>query len=190
MDSTPYSQFTTSRDFLYSYLHLTPSAGKEYILFLHGFPSYSYDWRHQIKHFSSKGYGIIAPDLLGYGASSKPLDVQAYKGKAMAGDIAEILKHENIDKVIGVAHDWGSFLLSRLVNFYPSLLSKLVFVDIGYSAPGFGLTRETVNFINSQVQSALGYSCFGYFLFFAEEDAATLSNKHVCYQSEECDYAY
>jgi glutamate synthase domain-containing protein 1 len=32
--------------------------------------------------------------------------MQAYKGKAMADDIAEILKHEKIESVIGIGHDW------------------------------------------------------------------------------------
>jgi soluble epoxide hydrolase/lipid-phosphate phosphatase len=104
---TNYSQFTTTRKLLYSYLHLAPtSPNAEYILFLHGFPSSSYDWRHQIKFFSAKGYGIIAPDLLGYGDTDKSLDFQLYSGKGMAQDVKDILVHENIAKVIGVGHDW------------------------------------------------------------------------------------
>lgn len=49
---------------------------------------------------------MIAPDLLGYGGTSKPLKIEAYKGKGMAGDIAEILKAEKIPCVVGVGHDW------------------------------------------------------------------------------------
>jgi soluble epoxide hydrolase/lipid-phosphate phosphatase len=75
--------------------------------------------------------------------------------------------------------DRGSFLLSRLANFYPSLFTKLVFLDIGYSAPGHGLTRTTVSYINHSVQSALGYSVFGYFLFFEEENVAKLLDENV-----------
>jgi len=110
MDNT-YSEHTTTRGFLYSYLHLKPTNQDEsnYILFLHGFPSSSYDWRYQIQHFSRKGYGIIAPDLLGYGRTSKPLDVEAYKAKLMVEDIVEILKHEGVETVIGVGHDWFVF---------------------------------------------------------------------------------
>jgi soluble epoxide hydrolase / lipid-phosphate phosphatase len=73
----------------------------------------------------------------------------------------------------------GSFLLSKLANYFPSLLSKLIFLDTGYSAPGFGLTREVLNRVNSAVQDAHGFSIFGYFLFFGEEDAASLMDRHV-----------
>jgi soluble epoxide hydrolase/lipid-phosphate phosphatase len=106
MNSFPYFQFTTSRDFVYNYVHIPPADAGKYILFLHGFPSSSYDWHHQIEHFSKKGYGVLVPDLLGFGGSSKPLELQAYKGKAMAQDVIEILKHEKIELVKGVAHDW------------------------------------------------------------------------------------
>ncbi|GKT65077.1 hypothetical protein ColTof4_07466 [Colletotrichum tofieldiae] len=37
---------------------------KPYLLFLHGFPESSYEWRYQIEYFKQQGYGIIAPDLL------------------------------------------------------------------------------------------------------------------------------
>jgi len=105
---TSYNEHTTTRGLLYSYLHLKPSNQENqiYILFLHGFPSSSYDWRYQIQYFSQKGYGIIAPDLLGYGKTSKPLDIQAYRVKPMIEDIVEILRYEGIESVIGIGHDW------------------------------------------------------------------------------------
>ncbi|KAE9363041.1 alpha/beta-hydrolase [Stipitochalara longipes BDJ] len=179
MDLYSYSHFSTSRGLTYSYIHLLPvEVDRGYILFLHGFPSSSYDWRYQIAYFKKRGYGIIVPDLLGYGGTSKPLETSLYNGKGMSEDIKELLSYLEVDKVIGVAHDWGSFLLSRLVNYYPSLFSKLVFVDVGYNAPGHGLTEATVMYINSAVQSAMGYSVFGYFLFFNEADAAAILDAH------------
>ena len=33
---------------------------KPYILFVHGFPSSAYHWRHQVEYFSKEGYGILA----------------------------------------------------------------------------------------------------------------------------------
>jgi soluble epoxide hydrolase / lipid-phosphate phosphatase len=101
----------TSRGYIYSYIYNKPvEDGATYLLFLHGFPSSSYDWRHQIQCFSQKGYGIIAPDLLGYGETAKPLEVEAYKGKDMVKDIIEILDHEEIQLVVGIGHDWYSSL--------------------------------------------------------------------------------
>ncbi len=103
----PYSTFATSRSFTYSYVHIKPhDISKPYILFLHGFPGSSYDWRHQILYLQGQGYGIIVPDLLGYGGTSKPLDVSAYSGKGMAEDFHEVLKHEDVTQIVGIAHDW------------------------------------------------------------------------------------
>ncbi|KUJ06284.1 alpha/beta-hydrolase [Mollisia scopiformis] len=180
MEAFPYTKYTSSRDLTYSYIHIKPSQGnRTYILFLHGFPSSSRDWRHQIDYFQQRGYGIIVPDLLGYGGTSKPLDTTKYNMKGMASDVHEILEHENIEQVVGIGHDWGSFLLSRLMNYCPILFSKLVFLDVGYSAPGTGLTEQTVKYVNSMVQEHMGYSVFGYFLFFKEDHAAQLMNAHV-----------
>ena len=89
----------------YSYIHITPSDEKPYILFLHGWPSSSYDWRHQISYFTKEGYGIIAPDLLGYGGTDKPKDLEAYRLKKMCREVVGILDVHDIKQVLGVAHD-------------------------------------------------------------------------------------
>jgi soluble epoxide hydrolase/lipid-phosphate phosphatase len=82
-------------------------------LFLHGFPSSAHDWRHQILYFHRKRFGIVAPDLLGYGRTAKPLDLGSYTGKGMSQDVREILKHEAIDPAIGVGHDWYERIFQR-----------------------------------------------------------------------------
>jgi len=60
------------------------------------------------------------------------------------------------------------------------MISKLVFIDIGYNAPGSGLSLQAIKHINQSIQAAMGYGVFGYFLFFKEADAADLMNEHVC----------
>ena len=106
MNSFPKYKFSTSRKLVYNYVHIPPTKSGVYLLFLHGFPSSSYDWRYQILYFTNKGYGVMAPDILGHGQTSKPLDIQAYRGRSMVEDIVEILKYEKIDTVIGIGHDW------------------------------------------------------------------------------------
>ena len=58
-----------------------------------------------------------------------------------------------------------------------------MFIDVGYSVPGRGLSLDVVDHVNAAVQSAIGYSVFGYFKFFQEEDAASLLNNNVCFPS-------
>ncbi|KAK9364335.1 Alpha/Beta hydrolase protein [Lipomyces kononenkoae] len=176
----PHSTYTTARALTYSYIHIPPqSPNTQYILFLHGFPSTSHDWRHQISFFVAKGYGILAPDLLGFGETSKPSELEMYRGEGMARDIVEIMVSEGVGVVVGVAHDWGSFLLSRLANYHPERFSAYAFIDHGYGAPGRSLTPDVIQHIDSSVQAKLGFSIFGYFLFFNEEDAAKLLDEHV-----------
>ena len=90
----------------YRYVHYRPyNSSKPSILFLHGFPSSSYDWRRQFDYFASHGYGILAPDLLGYGGSQKPGNVEAYTLKNQANDIAALLDCVGVGKMMSVGHD-------------------------------------------------------------------------------------
>jgi len=97
----------TKRGLTYHYLFVPSQAGKPTLVLLHGFPSTIRDWRFQIEHFSSKGYGLVVPDMLGYGGTDKPLDVKYYSWQDMSSDILDILDAEALDKVIVVGHDWS-----------------------------------------------------------------------------------
>jgi len=160
----------------YSYTYIPAKADKPTILFLHGFPSSSYDWRHQITYFSSLGYGVLAPDLLGYGETDKPTSLTDYRGKKMAAEINELLEHINLTAVHGVAHDWGSFLLSRFVNYYPQRLLSCSFLAVAYRAPAQSMNIDAVNVYTKE---KLGYEMYGYWKFFEREDAAQVVKDHV-----------
>ncbi len=93
----------------YAYVHV-PRSSKSTFLLLDGFPSSSYDWRHQIRSLTTAEYGVLAPDVLGYGDRDKPEELEAYRLKKMYGHLVEILGHEGVEgKILGVGHDWWGF---------------------------------------------------------------------------------
>jgi len=166
------------KNLTYAYVHIPTPAGsnKPTLLFIHGFPATSHEWQPQIEFFSSRGYGIIAPDCLGFGGTSKPLDTTPYIGKAMASDIIAILDHEKIATVIGIGHDWGTYLLSSLAAWHESRVERLVFLSVGYSPPG---KKLDVHGINRVTKEKLGYEIFGYQVFFSSEGAGEIIGRHV-----------
>lgn len=90
----------------YRYVFSSPfDDEKPYLLFLHGFPETSYGWHFQIDYFRRQGYGVIAPDLLGYGGSDNPDDLMSFNFRRMASDLDQLLEYEKVDKVIGIGRD-------------------------------------------------------------------------------------
>ncbi|KAL4786256.1 Alpha/Beta hydrolase protein [Aspergillus varians] len=167
---------TLSTSHTYGYAHHPPTnTSLSTVLFLHGFPSSCYDWRHQVQFFSQAGYGVLAPDLLGYGDTAKSTALEDYKTKSMAVEIIELLDHERIDKVHAVGHDTGCILLSRLADYFPARLLSCTFLDVPYSKPGERFDLATVNALTKQF---LGYERFGYLEFFARADAGGILDHH------------
>ena len=97
----------TSRNFVYHYLFSPASPQKPTFLFIHGFPSTSYDWYHQINYFQPRGYGLVVPDLVGFGETEpKSTDPADFLHTAIAQDLLDILDEEGVQNVIAVGHDW------------------------------------------------------------------------------------
>ncbi|KAH6663023.1 putative epoxide hydrolase 2 [Halenospora varia] len=171
----------------YSFIHVVAREAKPTFLLLHGFPSSSYDWRHQIPFLVEKGYGVIVPDLLGYGDTDSPEAVEHYSSKRISDHVAEILTQEGVQQVIGVGHDWGSGLLARLYTWHPESLLGLVFTSVGYMEPGVALD---VDAINAMTQQYFGYPTFGYWKFFEKEEASVIldanpeSLSSLCYPAD------
>ncbi|KAF7982641.1 hypothetical protein HWV62_27077 [Athelia sp. TMB] len=170
MDPNAYKNVAVSRGFNYHYFISPARAGKPTILFLHGFPSTSSDWRHQAIFFRDLGYGVIVPDLLGYGGTSKPLDPAEYNQSLITKDVIDILDAEKIDKVISVGHDWGSVVNSRLINFFSERVTAAAFLAVGYIPPN---PKSDWRELKDHAQNLVGYQ-----LFFVEDDAAEIIEKH------------
>jgi soluble epoxide hydrolase / lipid-phosphate phosphatase len=106
MDASFYKDFNIDGLQYHYYYHPPKSSDVPTLLFLHGFPSNSDHWEHQVAYFSGKGYGVIAPDMLGYGGTSKPVDHKAFVVTTLATHCMGILDAEGIQKALVVSHDW------------------------------------------------------------------------------------
>lgn len=167
METSARKSFTASRGYSYSYIHKPAHPGRLTLLFLHGFPSHLLDWVNQVRYFGEKGYGVIAPDLLGYGRSSKPDDAIEYRFKPMSDDIAELLQHLDIEAVVGIGHDFGANFLGRFAAYHPTKLTGVIFLAVGSGKPG---KKFDIDMINSMTKRSLGFEMFGYISWLGGED--------------------
>jgi pimeloyl-ACP methyl ester carboxylesterase len=109
------------------------------VVLLHGFPQSWYEWRH-IMPALAKNYTVVAPDLRGFGDSSKP--VTGYDGKTTAEDIYQLTSQLGFNQqILLVAHDVGAQTAYSYAAAHPNNVSKLVIMDFpfpGFLPPEFG----------------------------------------------------
>jgi haloalkane dehalogenase len=101
------------------------------VIFMHGEPTWSFLWRKVIPPVRDAGFRCVAPDLVGFGASDKPVDVDWYsydRHCALAGTLLEDLDLRNATIVV---HDWGGPIGLRLAVEQPERISRLVILDTG-----------------------------------------------------------
>jgi soluble epoxide hydrolase / lipid-phosphate phosphatase len=114
MDASKYKKATTSRGVNYNYYYSPAKSGKPTILLVHGFPSTSVDWVGVVAVLEPQGFGLIVPDMLGYGGTDKPSDPAKYVHSALSQDLIDLLDVESIQKAVVVGHDW--FVASHAPN--------------------------------------------------------------------------
>ncbi|KAH7014405.1 Alpha/Beta hydrolase protein [Microdochium trichocladiopsis] len=174
-------EFTTSDGTRYTYDHSAAATvddgatntTKPTFLFFHGFPSSRHDWAAQVEALTAAGYGVIAPDLLGFGETDKPdpENLALYSWRRQSGHIGELLDAEAVDTVIGVGHDWGTSALGRAYNYNSDRFSHLVFI-LGFI---------DVDAFNAQtlLASEGQLAQYGYWYFFNHFSAEQLISDHL-----------
>ena len=119
-------------------LHYVIGGQGDPLVLLHGFPQSWYEWRLIMPELA-KNYTVIAPDLRGFGDSSKP--VTGYDGKTTAEDIYQLTSQLGFNQILLVAHDVGSQTAYSYAAAHPDNVSKLVIMDFpfpGFLPPEFG----------------------------------------------------
>jgi 2-hydroxymuconate-semialdehyde hydrolase len=112
------------------------------VVLLHGIPTSKYLWRNVAPVLTKAGLSWLAFDLLGYGDSSKPVDVDLGIAN-QAKLIGEALEQPGWKSGTLVGHDIGGGVAQLLAATRPDLVEKLVLVDsIAYdSFPEPGIAR-------------------------------------------------
>lgn len=111
------------------------------LLFLHGFPEAGFVWDGMMAHFGDR-YRCVAPDLRGYGGSSAPAEVEAYRARPLVTDLVGLIDllvapvPRGSDSVPGgrrlealIGHDWGGAIGWALAIQRPELMNRLVMVN-------------------------------------------------------------
>ena len=97
------------------------------VVLLHGNPSWSYLWRHQIGPLVAAGYRVVAPDLVGMGMSDKPSSLEDYTVDRHVEWMRALLIDElGLIDVDLVMHDWGGIIGMRLAAENPGLTNRMV----------------------------------------------------------------
>lgn len=109
-------------------------AGKgEAVILLHGFAQNSHMWLPLIPELA-KTHTVIAPDLRGFGDSSKPDG--GYDKKTMAQDIHALAASLGLKRVAVVGHDIGLMVAYAYAAQYPGEVDRIVLMDA--FLPGVG----------------------------------------------------
>ncbi|MEV5535353.1 alpha/beta hydrolase [Saccharopolyspora shandongensis] len=110
-----------------AYRHTAGRTG-ETLVFLHGTPSHSHIWRNVIPAIEAAGHGVLAYDLLGYGASERPPNRDT-SVTAQAELLAEVLAQREIRRCTLIAHDIGGAVGQIFATRHPDRVQRLMLID-------------------------------------------------------------
>lgn len=179
MDTLTKKTLTTKRGYTYTYYVSPAKQGKPTVLLQHGFPDCAAEWEDVMTaHLVPAGYGVVAPDLLGYAGTSKPTDPAEYKMGAMTAELCDILDAEGLDKVISLGHDWGSRLAVMFYNLHPERVSGVIMVNVAYSGAERG-NKFDLDAIIQQTEKMVGYGLLWYWKLFTAPDGPKLLKENA-----------
>ncbi len=122
--------------------YVDEGAGDATFLCLHGQPSWSYLYRKMIPVLARAGR-VIAPDLLGFGKSDKPVEQSVYTFDFHRQSLVELIRHLDLRHVTLVCQDWGGLLGLTIPPFMADRFDRLIVMNTALATgetplgPGF-----------------------------------------------------
>lgn len=130
-------------DYAPRYVQATPELRMHYveqgqgdpILCLHGEPSWCYLYRKMIPTLEKVGW-VIAPDLIGFGRSDKPVEREAYTYAMHYQSLASFVVQLDLRRITLVCQDWGGLLGLPLAAEMADRFARLVIMNTGLPISG------------------------------------------------------
>ena len=109
-------------------------SGPKFALLLHGFPESKFSWRYQIPLLVKLGYRVWAPNLRGYGNTSRPEGIKAYHIDRLVDDVAGLINAAGAKETLLVGHDWGAIIAWQVAMRKVKPLERLVIMNVPHLA--------------------------------------------------------
>ncbi len=98
-------------------------------LLLHGNPAWSYLWRHWVPVLTAAGHRVIAPDLIGFGKSDKPLNEATHHYDFHRAVLLELVERLQLTNIHLAVQDWGGLLGLTLPMAAPQRYAALLVMN-------------------------------------------------------------
>ncbi|MGH2462567.1 MAG: alpha/beta fold hydrolase [Candidatus Limnocylindria bacterium] len=99
------------------------------VLLLHGFPQFWYQYRHLLPALAAAGYRAVAPDMRGFGDTSRPTRIDDYQLRILGDDVAALINAFGERKAHVMGHDWGGIVASEAALSHPECVDRLILVN-------------------------------------------------------------
>jgi haloalkane dehalogenase len=126
------------------YLDEGVDTGNGVALCLHGNPSWSYLYRKMIPVFVRAGLRVVAPDLIGFGRSDKPVDEAAHSFAFHRSILQRFIERLDLRNILLVVQDWGGIFGLTLPPLTPERFSRVLVMNTALAVgkdPGEGFKQ-------------------------------------------------
>jgi pimeloyl-ACP methyl ester carboxylesterase len=127
LDTSEYPFDSNFFDINGSRLHYIDEGKGETILFVHGTPSWSFDFRNVIKVLRSR-YRCVAVDHIGFGLSEKP-EYFDYSTRSHSDTLEQFVLHKGLESITLVVHDFGGPIGLNFAMRHPARVRNLVILN-------------------------------------------------------------
>ncbi|MFE9434646.1 alpha/beta fold hydrolase [Streptomyces sp. NPDC006640] len=117
-------------------IHLVEQGEGPLVLLVHGFPEFWYSWRHQLPVLAAAGYRAVAVDVRGYGRSSRPEAVEAYRMPDLVEDGVAVVRALGERRAVIVGHDWGANIAAGSALLRPDVFRAVGLLSVPYAPRG------------------------------------------------------
>ena len=111
-----------------AYSFLAGNKDQPVVVLLHGKNFNGDYWAPTARFLQTLGYGVLIPDQIGFGKSSKPEHYQ-YSFAALATHTRDLMASLDIERAVVMGHSMGGMLASRFALMYPHVVQQLVLLN-------------------------------------------------------------